>query len=145
MPALARPSADFLDAIHADVWHAYALSSAPLPVLATGDSALDAQLRRIEAENAALRARVAELERAGAATGMVVRMTAATASVPTVSSKPPAGRTVTVRSGDTLRKIADRSYGDPNLWTIIYEANRATMRNSGDLEVGQALIVPRRR
>ncbi len=108
-------------------------------------AALDAQLRRIEAENAALRARVAELERAGAATGMVVRMTAATASVPTVSSKPPAGRTVTVRSGDTLRKIADRSYGDPNLWTIIYEANRATMRNSGDLEVGQALIVPRRR
>ena len=44
MPALARPSADFLDAIHADVWHAHALSSAPLPVLATGDSALDAQL-----------------------------------------------------------------------------------------------------
>jgi protein ImuA len=44
MPALARTSADFLDAIHADVWHAHALSTAPLPVLATGDAALDAQL-----------------------------------------------------------------------------------------------------
>jgi protein ImuA len=44
MPALARPSADFLDAIHADVWHAHALSTAPLPVLSTGDDALDAQL-----------------------------------------------------------------------------------------------------
>jgi len=44
MPALARPSADFLDAIHADVWHAHTLSTAQLPVLATGDSALDAQL-----------------------------------------------------------------------------------------------------
>jgi protein ImuA len=44
MPALARTSADFLDAIHADVWHAHALSNAPLPVLATGDAALDAQL-----------------------------------------------------------------------------------------------------
>jgi protein ImuA len=44
MPALARPSADFLDAIHADVWHAHALSTAPLPVLSTGDAALDAQL-----------------------------------------------------------------------------------------------------
>ena len=44
MPALARPTADFLDAIHADVWHAHALSTAPLPVLATGDAALDAQL-----------------------------------------------------------------------------------------------------
>ena len=44
MPALARTSADFLDAIHADVWHAHALSTAALPVLATGDAALDAQL-----------------------------------------------------------------------------------------------------
>jgi protein ImuA len=44
MPALARSSADFLDAIHADVWHAHALSTAALPVLATGDVALDAQL-----------------------------------------------------------------------------------------------------
>ena len=44
MSALARTSADFLDAIHADVWHAHALSTAPLPVLATGDFALDAQL-----------------------------------------------------------------------------------------------------
>ncbi len=44
MPALARTSADFLDAIHADVWHAHALSTAALPVLSTGDAALDAQL-----------------------------------------------------------------------------------------------------
>ncbi len=108
-------------------------------------AALDAQVKRIEAENAALRARVAELERLSATTGTVVRTTAASVSTPAVSSRPPAGRTVTVRSGDTLRKIADRSYGDPNLWSVIYEANRATMKNSGDLEVGRTLIVPRRR
>ena len=44
MPALARSS--LLDGhdIHADVWHAHALSHAALPVLATGDVTLDAEL-----------------------------------------------------------------------------------------------------
>ena len=44
MPALARSS--LLDGhdIHADVWHAHALSHAALPVLATGDAVLDAEL-----------------------------------------------------------------------------------------------------
>jgi protein ImuA len=44
MPALARRSSVDLHDIHADVWHAHALSQAALPVLATGDAALDAQL-----------------------------------------------------------------------------------------------------
>lgn len=44
MTALARTSPLVLHDIHADVWHAHALSSSPLPVLATGDAALDAQL-----------------------------------------------------------------------------------------------------
>ena len=44
MSASARISTLALQDIHADVWHADALSSAPLQVLATGDAALDAQL-----------------------------------------------------------------------------------------------------
>ena len=44
MSASARISALALQDIHADVWHADALSSAPLQVLATGDAVLDAQL-----------------------------------------------------------------------------------------------------
>ena len=44
MSAFARTTpVDLLD-IHADIWHAHALSQAALPVLATGDDALDAQL-----------------------------------------------------------------------------------------------------
>jgi protein ImuA len=44
MSAFARTTpVDLLD-IHADVWHAHALSHAALPVLATGEAALDAQL-----------------------------------------------------------------------------------------------------
>ncbi len=44
MSASARSSVLALHGIHADVWHAHALSQAPQQVLATGDAALDAQL-----------------------------------------------------------------------------------------------------
>ncbi len=44
MTALARSAPPDLHAIHADVWHAHALAQTVLPVRATGDGALDAQL-----------------------------------------------------------------------------------------------------
>ena len=44
MPALASRSCVDVHDIHADVWHAHALSHAALPVIATGDATLDAQL-----------------------------------------------------------------------------------------------------
>jgi len=44
MPALARTSSVVLPDIHADVWHAHALSDAPLQVQPTGHTELDGQL-----------------------------------------------------------------------------------------------------
>lgn len=44
MIALARSAPLVLHDIHADVWHAHTLSRSVLPVLATGDALLDAQL-----------------------------------------------------------------------------------------------------
>jgi protein ImuA len=44
MTALAHSTPLVLHDIHADVWHAHTLSRTALPVLATGDAALDAQL-----------------------------------------------------------------------------------------------------
>ena len=44
MTALARSPPLVLHDIHADVWHAHTLSQTALPVLSTGDAALDAQL-----------------------------------------------------------------------------------------------------
>src|SRR5688500_5411139 len=41
------------------------------------------------------------------------------------SSTPVAERTYTVKSGDSLSKIAQREYGDAAEWTRIFEANRA--------------------
>src|SRR5215831_9488930 len=42
---------------------------------------------------------------------------------------PAASRTYTVRSGDTLSRIAVRFYGNASRWTWIYAANRAKIHN----------------
>jgi protein ImuA len=44
MPALARTASLVLQDIHADVWHAHALATSPLPVQRSGHAALDAHL-----------------------------------------------------------------------------------------------------
>ncbi len=50
----------------------------------------------------------------------------------------------TVRSGDTLGKIAQAAYGKASLWTRIYEANRAVIgENPANLKVGMQLEIPR--
>ena len=60
------------------------------------------------------------------------------------SSTAPAagGRTVTVKEGDSLSKIAKRELGDANKWHAIYEANRATITNPDLIHPGQVLTLP---
>jgi nucleoid-associated protein YgaU len=48
-----------------------------------------------------------------------------------------------VREGDTLLKIADRMYGDPEKWRVIMEANRGRVGTDGAIEVGVKLQIPR--
>jgi nucleoid-associated protein YgaU len=47
-----------------------------------------------------------------------------------------------VQSGDTLRTIADRSYGDANLWTRLFEGNRNQIIDPNRIFPGQVLRVP---
>ena len=47
----------------------------------------------------------------------------------------------TVKAGDTLRSIAGRYYGDPNLWEKIFEANRAKVDRGLPAE-GAVLVIP---
>jgi nucleoid-associated protein YgaU len=47
-----------------------------------------------------------------------------------------------VQSGDTLRALADRFYGDANLWTRLFEANRNQVINPDRIFPGQVLRVP---
>ena len=54
----------------------------------------------------------------------------------------PATRTYTVRSGDTLSKIAAGYYGNSADWTWIYDANKSEIGNPNDISVGESLTIP---
>lgn len=52
--------------------------------------------------------------------------------------------TYTVKSGDSLSKIAKHYYGDANAWKKIYEANKATIGSNPDLiKPGQQFVIPK--
>jgi len=53
----------------------------------------------------------------------------------------PTGKTIKVGPRETLRSIAKREYGDEEMWTKIFEANK--WRIDGDeVAVGQDLFIP---
>jgi nucleoid-associated protein YgaU len=52
------------------------------------------------------------------------------------------GRTYTVKSGDTLSKIAKEVYGDASEWKKIHEANKAKVPNPDLIHPGDELVIP---
>ena len=58
------------------------------------------------------------------------------------SSAGGARRTVTVKPGDSLSKIAKRELGDAEKWPAIYAANRDTIKNPDLIQPGQVLTLP---
>ena len=51
-------------------------------------------------------------------------------------------QTYTVKSGDSLSKIAKHVYGDASKWHRIYEANRDKIKNPDLIHPGQELAIP---
>lgn len=52
-------------------------------------------------------------------------------------------RTYTVQSGDTLSVIAQKFYGNANLWQRIHDANRSVIGDNPDrIFPGQNLVIP---
>ena len=51
-------------------------------------------------------------------------------------------KTVTVKSGDSLSKIAKRELGDANRWKAIYEANKDKISDPDLIHPGQVLTLP---
>jgi nucleoid-associated protein YgaU len=52
------------------------------------------------------------------------------------------GQTYTVKSGDTLSKIAKQLYGDAGSWKKIHEANRSKIPNPDLIHPGDELVIP---
>lgn len=48
----------------------------------------------------------------------------------------------TVKSGDTLSKIAKQQYGDANKYNIIFEANKPMLKHPDKIYPGQNLRIP---
>jgi LysM repeat protein len=47
-----------------------------------------------------------------------------------------------VKSGDTLASIAQQLYASADYWPVLYEANKASIPDASQIQVGQALSVP---
>ena len=48
----------------------------------------------------------------------------------------------TVKSGDTLSKIAKEAYGDANAYMKIFEANKPMLKDPNKIYPGQMLRIP---
>jgi len=70
--------------------------------------------------------------------------TASAAPTPTASPAQEqwTSRTYTVKSGDTLSKIAKEMYGDAGKYPQIFEANRPMLKDPDKIYPGQVLRVP---
>jgi nucleoid-associated protein YgaU len=53
-----------------------------------------------------------------------------------------AGKTYTVKSGDSLSRIAKSQYGDASKWKRIYEANKDKIKNPDLIYPGQEFTIP---
>jgi tetratricopeptide (TPR) repeat protein len=121
-------------------------------------------------ENAMLRSRVAELEKAATLTAAIAEPPTAVALAPVPASvlipgpvttpsivmaaapvaalsepspaEPPRAHAHLVQKGDTLQSLALRYYGTRSAWEKIYQANRSGLPSKDQLKVGQQLVIP---
>ena len=61
---------------------------------------------------------------------------------PVPAAESPPSRTHTVKSGDTLSKIAKSYYGNANQFPKIFDANRDKLSNPDQIRTGQVLVIP---
>ncbi len=73
-----------------------------------------------------------------------VQKPASSNPVPPVASAPatPAIREYTIKSGDTLSKIAQQYYGNASDWKKIHEANKDKIKDPNKIFPGQKIIIP---
>jgi nucleoid-associated protein YgaU len=65
-----------------------------------------------------------------------------TADITIDASLPVPQQKYTVKSGDTLSKIAKQHYGDANQYMKIFNANKGLLKDPDKIQVGQELVIP---
>lgn len=55
---------------------------------------------------------------------------------------PAAEGTYTVKAGDCLWSIAQKTYGTGTKWGVIYSANKASVKDPAAIQIGQVLVIP---
>ena len=50
--------------------------------------------------------------------------------------------TYTVKTGDCLWTIAQKTYGTGTKWGVIYAANKSTVKDPAAIQIGQVLVLP---
>ncbi|MBK1879957.1 LysM peptidoglycan-binding domain-containing protein [Pelagicoccus mobilis] len=68
--------------------------------------------------------------------------TAPSRPVAQASVQQDSGRRYTIKSGDSLYRIASSVYGDGSRWKEILDANRDVIPNEGSLKVGASIRIP---
>ncbi len=63
-------------------------------------------------------------------------------AAPEAAPAPAAAKTYTVKSGDTLSKIAKEFYGNASEYNKIYKANTGKLESPDKIKVGQELLIP---
>ena len=146
-----RPQTEKRDIIEGLIIGARLSFATTLPNQPSGAVDMIAKLRR---ENEILRKRVrgleahlkdsavdAELETAvPAAEGPVEKV--APDPIKAVRAPAEAPRYYQVRKNDTLTRIAQKVYGDPGKWRMLYEENKDTLDGPEKLRLGQKIRIP---
>ena len=114
-----------------------------ISIYGTVDSA-DAKQRLEQAVESSLGTKVANhITAPAAAGGAPAGQPGGLGQVPGASGgQPSAGQKYTVKSGDSLSKIAKQVYGDAGKWKKIHEANRDKIPNPDLIHPGQELTIP---
>jgi LysM repeat protein len=139
-----RPQAEKRDLIEDLIRHAQIAYAASLPDRPSGAIQVIAALKK---ENKRLREQIDDLTKASSSSSRSTRRRKATVpdrapEVPEPAPAQPAMNTYRVQRGDTLSSIAEKRYGDPRKWRLIYDANRAKLKSPESLKLGQTLILP---
>jgi nucleoid-associated protein YgaU len=71
-----------------------------------------------------------------------VKSGSSSSAMPKSDVAPQPVKTYTVKKGDSLSKIAKRTYGDAGKWKAIFDANRDQIENADLIHPGQVLKLP---